>query len=1233
MKKRIFKLLSFVLTLGSFFMFTLTNVKAEKVTVKFDYQDNVYYTRIGDGLNDSHQYLYYSLNGTPAFCIEPGVPINDWDYITGDISSSPFNDEITNKMVLIGHYGYDYPGHQTQKYRMATQALIWETARNLKVEFYTKINAGGNYIDISAEKNEIMRLVNSHYDKPSFNGNTLNTTLKKEVVIEDVSNNLSNYKVIDDGGNTVSIEGNKLHIIPNSFHNSTVILEKQKYDNKTTIIYTGENGKSQKLARFRYSDPVNAFVTLNTSGGTISIKKIDSETTTPSGEATLFGAVYGIYDENNNLLTKVTTDENGNATSEVLNRLGRFSIKELSASTGYLVDDTTYYATITENELNPSVVVKEQIIKGKIKVTKLDSENNSCKSQGEASLSGAIFEIKDKNNNIVDTLTIDDDCNAISKDLPYGNYNIYEKKSGKGYYINEQNFNIFIKEPINDIVVRATESEITNNYEITVPEDVIKNDFIFNKFYGKEGTGFIYTESNAVFEIVDYKNEVVKTFTTDNNGSAKVTLPYGNYKVRQIKGLEEYKMMGTFDISVNEKSNLTQTINIKNGEITAKLKLIKVDSDTKKTIKLAGFKFKIKNTKTNEYVCQATDKVVCEYETNDEGILLTPLPLFYGDYEIEEIKTQPNYLLSTSNVNFSIRDDEKIIYDQTYGFIIEINFENKAVKGKVNITKYGEKFIVENGTFKYEKQLLDGVSFKLYANEEIKLQDGTIMYNKNDVVSEFKVKDGKHSIENLPLGKYCLIETSNENKYIIDEKPNCFELQYKDDKTPVIDINLTIDNYLKKSDVVFTKTDLVDDNPIPNTLMELYTENNELIFRGRTDDSGKITIKNLSIGRYYFLEKDAPEGYLLNNEKLFFEIKEDGEVVKTEMKDERVIGIINIHKDGEKDSITDNCKNNESCFVYETKRNLKGIHFGLFANEDIVLNNITRYSKGDLIADDYTDDDGNLTFGRLYLGKYIIKELDTLDNLVLDNKEYEVILDYVDSKTASIDKSFVLKNYMIKSDLVFTKTDLVDDTPLPNTLIEIYLDNSDSDDTLIFKGYTDEEGKITIKNIPSGKYYLLEVEAPKGYVLNEEPMYFEIKEDGEVVKAEMKDEKIKSTIVIHKLGDDNNTLSGVKIGIFDLDDNLLHECYTDEFGNIEIELEYGKYYYQELESIDGYELNSEKIFFEVIEDKAIIETSLINIKVPSTGLNDYHLYEVIGSLLILSGLGVALYVSKKKKNK
>ena len=131
----------------------------------------------------------------------------------------------------------------------------------------------------------------------------------------------------------------------------------------------------------------------------------------------------------------------------------------------------------------------------------------------------------------------------------------------------------------------------------------------------------------------------------------------------------------------------------------------------------------------------------------------------------------------------------------------------------------------------------------------------------------------------------------------------------------------------------------------------------------------------------------------------------------------------------------------------------------------------------------------------------------------------------------------------------------------------------------------------------------------------------------------MTNEKIKSIVKIHKVDENGNSLQGVKIGIYDLDNNLIYSGITDENGDIEVELEYGSYYFQEIETIDGYILSDEKIYFDVNSDGEIIQKTLVNkikeIEVPNTLSDSYT--NIIAGIIVLVGSSLIVISSKKKK--
>ena len=341
------------------------------------------------------------------------------------------------------------------------------------------------------------------------------------------------------------------------------------------------------------------------------------------------------------------------------------------------------------------------------------------------------------------------------------------------------------------------------------------------------------------------------------------------------------------------------------------------------------------------------------------------------------------------------------------------------------------------------------------------------------------------------------------------------------------------------------------------------------------------------------------------------------------------MGEVVIEKTGEAFTIED------GKYSYEEIK-LSGVEFSIYADEDIITpDGVTHYKKGEFIKSIETGSEGTATFTDLYLGKYLIKETKTVDNHVIDTTEHKIELTEIDNKTAIVSETLKLKNELKKGELEFTKTDLVNGEPIPNTVIEIYVEDTDE---LIFTGVTDENGQIKITDLVAGKkYYILEKESATGYVITDEKVTFEITEDGEVIKAEMKNKPITGTLEFTKVDLSTGTpLPNTLIEIYNDKDELVFSGRTDENGKIVIEeMRYGRYYILEKEAPEGYILNEERMYFEILEDgeivKATMENEKVVVEVPNTGINDYHILEIVGGLLIISGIGVVVYVKKRKK--
>ena len=1016
MKKRIIK----YALMGMLFLLSvmvIQEVKAEKYTGQAiwpsEHISGIFIKKVKpDGYTKYQQarFIRRSEDNKFVYCLQPFVDIDNnlpyYDVIRSDYASVlNMSEDTWTRINLIAYYGYAYTDtengydHSAHKWYAVSQVMIWRLTNSESDIYFTDTLNGSRINSYDDEIAEINALVDSHFTRPNFNSNDLVVPLGQSVTLTDENGVLKYFKVASTENVNATISGNNLTLTSTGIGNAKVNFVKNatSYEVPPIVYYSNH---SQNVFRVGHFDPLPANFSLKVVGGRVGITKVDNETGTAQGDATLSGAKYGVYNTSNELLFELTTNDSAYAISGYLPSLGEFYVKEITPSKGYTLDVNRYSFIVDENNLLASI-------------------------------------------------------------------NVYEK--------------------------------------------VINRDFEITKVYASNETLIMTPEIGVKFEVYNGSNKLVGTYITDNNGKINYTLPYGSYTLKQITSTSGYEKIDDYVFEVKETGNEISKV-FSNAEITARLKVIKVD-DNNEVIAKSGIKFKIKDTKTNNYICQKvsypTVQNICIYETDNNGVIMTPYPLNTGTYQLEEQdQVIDGYTWNQTPLIFTIDENSNLLSDNNFNAILEVKFINKKVKGKIEINKVGEDLILKNEMLRLRTAVANP-STKYFYLEMPLMNVKYGLYDENDNLLETLVtdKNGYAELENLKLGKYKLKELESSNNNLLDTKVYEFELKYKDQYTPIIIKTFDFENHLAKGTLEFTKTDISTSKGIKDTVIEIYTENDVLIYSGETNEEGKIIIEDLFVGKFYIIEKEASTGYVLTDEKVSFEIKEDGQTVKASMTNEK-----------------------------------------------------------------------------------------------------------------------------IKGRLEFTKTDISTSEPLPNTKIEIYNDK----DELVFEKATNENGQIIIENIEYGKYYIIEKEAPVGYILNDEKMYFEIKENGEVVKSEMTNTKIKGTLKFIKLDSfDNKVIPNTKVEIYNDKNELLYTQLTNEDGQIIIEnLEYGKYYIKEIKSADGYQLSSEIINFEITENEKIIEVIMTNnliVEVPNTETKESLIVPITSITLMILGLGVVIYANKKKR--
>lgn len=669
----------------------------------------------------------------------------------------------------------------------------------------------------------------------------------------------------------------------------------------------------------------------------LTVTKTDAETKSAQGDATLAGAVYGIYN-NGKLVDKYTTDKNGGFTTSNYVCGDNWTLKEIEPSEGYLLDETEYHIgaeakkyTLENNSI--SMCVTEDVLKGKIAIikhtddgsTKIETPEKGAEFQVYLKSSGSYAKAKESER---DTLICDEYGFAETKELPYGTYTVHQTKGWNGTEF-IADFDVFISEN------NKTYKYLINNASLESYVKIVKVDSETGKQIPYSGAGFQIYSPKGELVTMKYTYPIVTeidTFYTNSEGYliTPETLPYGKgYSAIEVQAPYGYILDSTpvyFDITAEnttdengvtivkaEKKNTPQkgTITVeKTGEIFSNVTSVGggyTDENGKditlptiyqpeySVSGLSGAVFEIyadENITTPDGTVRYTKDTLVDAITTGEKGTATSKQLYLGKYRVVE-KTAPNRFVLNRTVNHIeltySGQNEKVTNTST-------SFTNDRQNVVIDLTKIleqDEKFNIGNND-----EILN-VSFGLYADEDLKAANGTVI-PKNGLIEIITCDEkGKATFTtDLPIGSYYVKEISTDNHYILSEKkyPVVFEYAGQDTATVHISVNdgEPIENEIIYGTIKGLKIDRETGENIAGALFGMFgineTEFTEetAILTAESNDEGIFEFTDIPYGEYIVRELKPAEGYLPNEENYAVTIFDNKEIIEITIENDKI---------------------------------------------------------------------------------------------------------------------------------------------------------------------------------------------------------------------------------------------------------------------------------------------------------------------------------------------------------
>ena len=648
----------------------------------------------------------------------------------------------------------------------------------------------------------------------------------------------------------------------------------------------------------------------------VTVTKQDYEKGHAQGDAKLGGAVYGLY-KGEELIAQYTTDSNGSFTTDYYVCGTDWTIKEITPSEGYLLNDTVYKVgadpkdyTVEYNNA-PDMTVMEQVIKGKISIIKHTDDGET---QIETPEKGAEFQIYLKSSGSFvntdkderDTIICDQDGFASTKLLPYGVYTVHQTKGWDGRE-KITDFDVFINTD------GKTYKFLINNKNFESYLKVVKIDKETGKRIPYEGAAFEIYDSNNHRITMQYtypQVTSVHTFYTNKEGYliTPERLPYGYYTLKEVQAPYGYVLDDTpIPFSITQENSSTDTgvtvVKVKARDVAQKgiiniTKTGEIFSSVEENNGVYTPKYSVGNLKGAVFEVYAAEDITTldgtvRYEqgalvdtvtTDDDGVAKSK-ELYLGKYTVIE-KTAPN-----GYVHNATKYDAELTYAGQNVSVTsnDISVYNDRQKVAVSL----KKEIDEDKTFNLGKNNeISSVQFGVYANEDIKASNGDVI--PKDALITFANCDKNGSIVfdcDLPVGfKWYVKEIATDEYYILSDTKYEFDTEYQGQDVKVIDIKVNndkaIENNLIYGSVKGLKIDRETQEVIKGATFGLFKSNTTEFTKGNailtavTDENGVFVFNNIPYGEYLIKELKPADGYLDNEDVFTVIIKDNEQVVK-----------------------------------------------------------------------------------------------------------------------------------------------------------------------------------------------------------------------------------------------------------------------------------------------------------------------------------------------------------------